>query len=136
MFKFDFGFSDKLDTKTENRKRTKRLIEEYVNLAIFHGTANNYDPAEVKKINTAANGMLKISYTVNELSGTPEFSKPLKHPNPSVRSWAAFNLMEMMNPNEITIEQALSVIQILANSDCLDAYGAKFWLRKYEKSKI
>ena len=116
------------------KNQINKLIEEYIEMATFHGFASSFDQAEVKKINKAANTMLKIAEVIDAMSGTQVFSKLLEHPNSSVRSWCAFNLIERVHSDTKTTKRALDVIKELANSDSVDAYGAELWLKQYEKT--
>jgi hypothetical protein len=117
------------------KNRTSQLIQEYVDLAVFHGSANSLGSVEVETLNKAAKRMLKIAEKVSGLSGTQEFSKLLEHPNFSVRSWAAFNLIERMDSDQTVIDRALAVIRKVAKSETVTAIGAELWLQNYEQQK-
>ena len=109
------------------------MIQEYINLTELHSTLDAFDSGNIKKMNKIANKILKLADTIFKANGRSEFQKILKHKNRSIRSWAAFNLIERMEPDESVTNEAMRVIEELAKSDSLDAPGAQLWLKNWKK---
>ena len=112
---------------TDNSELTK----EYIELAKFHSSVDSFDLANTKKINKAANRMIEIAELVALQHGTEKFAELLDHEEVGVRTWASFNLIERMNPNQETVNKALEEIRKIAKSDSLDAFGAELWLKNW-----
>jgi len=108
------------------------LINEYIQQAIFHSSSDSFDPKLTKKINKAADRMIEIAEMISNQNGTDEFSNLLDHPESGVRTWASFNIIERMNPNQSSISKAIMNIEELAKSDSVDAFGAELWLKDWK----
>ena len=112
-----------------------QLIEEYIDLAIFHSSSDPENPKNVPGINKAAKRLIAIAEQVSKQHGTDEFAVLLDHKEHGVRNWAAFNLIERMSPSRETVKKALTNIELLSKSEHIDAMGARLWLKNWRKKK-
>lgn len=109
----------------------EELLRQYVDRALFHSNADSFDPKQVKAINKAADKMLEIAELVASKNGTKDFARLLNHPEQAVRSWASFNVIERMNPDQETIKKALEEIKTISKSHSINAFGAELWLKDW-----
>ena len=109
------------------------LLREYVEKVLFHSNADSSDPKQTKAINKAADRMIEIAELVASKNGTSDFVQLLNHQEKAVRSWAAFHVIERMNPDQETINKALGEIKSIAKSDSMEAFGAELWLKDWNR---
>jgi hypothetical protein len=95
------------------------------------------DRSAVNRANAAARRMLEIAREVAELA-EPEkrqFALLLHDSNPSLQTWVAHHLLEVVNFPASEVE-ALAVIERRAASDGIDAPGERLWLRNRQRAQL
>ncbi len=115
-----------------------QLIEKYKEYARIHYAIDFLDRTSVRKGNRAAKQMLLIVERIDKdfENGVDVFAHLLTERQHKIDCWAAFDLMERMRINKQQQQKALEVIERYAQSDEIDAYGIKLWLRNWTKKKL
>lgn len=105
------------------------LLSEYKSVAKKHFEIGPVDETEVDGPNRLARRLIDIAVEINKLGGIEEFKELLDLNEYKINHWAAYQIMDRMNPDATLKSKALGIIKRVSESGTIDAVGAEFWLK-------
>jgi hypothetical protein len=113
-----------------------QLLKDYVAQASLHSSTDLSSQASRKAGNDAADRLRALALQIRALGpqAVTTFGQLLLSEDPSLRSWVAHHLLELMQPDASLAESALAVIEKTAASNTLNAAGERLWLDNWRRS--
>ncbi len=111
------------------------LIEKYLKLTKSCAETDYTDKKSVRKNNSAVNEMYKIVELISKNDNGIEmqkFAELLTVEENRTNLWVATHMLEKLNIDKKTKQQALKIINKVANGNGTDAMGYKSWLINYK----
>src|SRR5690349_5861259 len=109
-----------------SEKTLAELIEHYIKQVDITSKIDYLDKKTVRANSKAVNTMYEIVKLIDKkfgAEGINQFSELLDRRENSAYLWAAAQLLEKMNPNDITRKKALKIIKEIASSNHPSTFG-------------
>ncbi|MDY2588508.1 hypothetical protein [Winogradskyella aquimaris] len=111
------------------------LKEKYLKLTKICAETDYADKKSVRKNNSAVNEMYKIVELISENDNGIEiqkFAELLTVKENRTNLWVATHMLEKLNVDNKTEQQALKILKKVASGNGTDAIGYKSWLNNYK----
>jgi len=107
------------------------LIQQFKNHAKTHLKIDYANKKSVKEGNKAVNKMFDIAQKIFSKGQMDEFIELLTVKDNKIDLWTAHILLERLNAQGNTAQNALAVIKGYASLDTPDSFGEKLWLEHW-----
>ncbi|WP_407556361.1 hypothetical protein [Winogradskyella sp. 4-2091] len=111
------------------------LKTEYLNLTKICAEIDYSDKKSVKRNNSAVTKMYKIVHLLSENNNETEilnFSELLNVEENKTNLWVATQILEKLNVDKKTEQNALKIIKKVADGNGTQAMGFQIWLSEYK----